>query len=175
MSSSGDPNANILLEESYIFPEEDPEQYDVMLRTYLSTISTSVNTKDSGLHTQEEIITGQNFLPISSTTTSSNLIDRDVFRVTVDCGALPNNSTKTIAHGITTTQNFSIVKLYGAATDPGVSTLTSGIPIPYVNVSTPADGVELAIDATNILITTTTANFTAYIRSFVVVEYMKIV
>lgn len=175
MSSSFPGNINNFLPESYIFPEGDFEEYDVKLRQYLNNIASTVNTKDSGLYTNEEIITGQQFLPILTPSSSSNLNYRDVFRKVIDCGSLPNNSTKSIPHGISTTQNYSIVKIYGAATDPGVSTLTSGIPLPYMNVSTPTDGVELSLDATNILITTTSANFTSYLRSFVVVEYIKIV
>lgn len=175
MSSSFSGNENNFLPESYIFPENDPDEYDVKLRQYLNSMATAVNTKDSGLYTSEEVITGQNFIPIFSTTSSSNLIFRDVYRIAVDTGTLPSTATKSVAHGISTTEIYSIVKLYGAATDPGVSTLTSGIPLPYVNVTTPTDGIELSIDATNILITTTTANFSTYTRSFVVVEYIKIV
>lgn len=175
MTSSFDGNYNNFIPQSYIFPEEDPQEYDVKLRQILSNMATAVNTKDSGLYTDEEVITGQQFLPTYSTTTASNQNYRDVFRKVIDIGALPNAGTKNVAHNITTTQNYSIVKIYGAATDPGVSTITSAIPIPYVNVGTPADGVQLSMNATNISITTTTANYTGYTRCFVIVEYIKVV
>ena len=175
MSTSFQGNINDFLPESYIFPEDDKEEYDVKLRQYLNTIAAAVNTKDSGLHTEEEIITGQQFIPVFGNISSSNLNFRDVFRTVIDTGGLPSTSTKTIPHGISTTENFSIVKLYGAATDPGASTLTSGISLPHVNVGTPTDGVELSMNSTNILITTSTTNFLVYTRSFVVVEYIKIV
>lgn len=174
MSSSftGDPNN--FLPESYIFPEDDFPEYDVKLRQSLNNIASAVNTKDSGLYTDEETITGQQFLPTFSTDTSSNLNYRDVFRKVIDFGALPNAVSKSVPHGISTTQNYSIVRLYGAATEPGVSTITQGITIPHVNLATPSAGVQIDMNATNIIITTTT-NYSIFTRCFVVVEYIKIV
>lgn len=175
MSSSFSGNENNFLPESYIFPEEDPAEYDVVLRQYLNNISSAVNTKDSGLYTDEEVITGQQFLPTYSTATSTNINYRNVFRKVIDFGTLPNASTKNVAHGITTTQDFSIIRLYATATDPAASTLQTAIPIPYVNVTTPSDGVQLDMDATNVSITTTTGNYTNYTRCFIIVEYIKVV
>jgi len=173
MSSSFSGNPNNFLPQTYIFPEDNFEEYDVKLREYLTDISSAINMKDSGLYLNEEIITGQQFVPIFNTSTSSNVNYREVFRKVIDFGVLPDSTTKSVAHGITTTENFTVVKLYATATDPAASTLQSGIPIPYVNVSTPTDGVQLEMDATNINITTTTSNFITYTRCFVVVEYMR--
>ena len=175
MSSSIPGNSNNFLPESYIFPEDNFEEYDVKLRQYLNNMANAVNTKDSGLYTDEEVITGQQFLPLYSTDTSSNVNYRNVFRKVIDFGALPDSSTKTVAHGISTTEDFSIVRLYATATDPGASTLQTAIPIPYVNVADPADGVQLSMGATNMSITTTTGNYTVYTRCFVVVEYINLV
>lgn len=175
MSTSLNGNPNNFIPESYIFPEDNFEEYDVKLREYLNNIAAAVNTKDSGLYDSEEVVTGQQFLPTFSTTTAGNLNYRNVFRKVIDFGALPNATTKNVAHGISTTQDFSIVRLYATATDPGASTLQAAIPIPYVNVAAPADGVQLAMGATNVAITTTTANYTIYTRCFVVVEYIKVV
>lgn len=172
MSSSFPDTTDNFLPENYIFPENDTEQYDVKLRQYLNNIASAVNNKDSGLYTDEEVVTGQRFLPIFITNKSESLIYRDVFRTVVDFGVLPNNSTKNVAHGITTTEDFSIVRFYGTATDPGASTLQTAIPIPYVNVATPSDGVQLSMGATNVSITTTTANFTSFTRCFIIIEYI---
>ncbi len=169
----GDPND--FVPESYIFPEDDFPEYDVKLRQYLNIISVSLNTKDSGLYTDQEIITGQQFLPIYSTDSSSSLNYRDVFRKVIDFGILPDSTSKSIAHNISTTEDYSIVKLYATATDPAASTLQTAIPIPYVNVAAPADGVQLDMDSTDVIITTTTANYTSYTRCFIIVEYIKIV
>lgn len=175
MSSSLPGNPNNFLAENYIFPEDNFEEYDVKLRSYLNDIASAVNTKDSGLYTDEEVLTGQQFLPNYSTTTSTNVNYRNVFRKVIDFGALPNTATKSVAHGIDTTQDFSIVRLYATATAPGVSTIQSAIPIPYMNVVTPTDSVQLLMGPINIFIRTTTANYIAYTRCFVVIEYIKVV
>lgn len=174
MSSSFDGNPNNFIQESHIFPEDNKEEYDVKLRQYLNNMAAAVNTKDSGLYTDQEVITGQQFLPTYSTDTSSSLNYRDVVRKVIDFGPLPNAGTKSVAHGITTTQDYSIVKLYGGATDPAASTLSQGIPLPFVNVTTPAQGVQLDMDVTNINITTT-SDYSVFTRCFVVVEYIKLV
>ncbi len=175
MSSSFSGNPNNFLPENYIFPEDNDEEYDVKLRQYLNTMSTAVNSKDSGLYTNEEVITGQKFIPTFGTTTSSSLNYRDVYRKVIDFGVLPNTGTKSVAHGITTTQNYSFVKIYGAATALAASAIQQAIPLPFMNVLVPADGVELVVDATNIIMITTSASFAIYTRSFVVVEYIKLV
>jgi hypothetical protein len=175
MSASTPGNPNNFIQESFLFPENDPKEYDVKLRQYLNNMASSLNTKDNGLYTDEEVVTGQQFVPIYDTDKSSNLNYRDVFRKVIDFGALPNATTKNVAHGITTTEDFSIVKLYGTATQPGVSTIQTAIPIPYINAASAANSVTLSMDATNITIKTNTATYIVFTRCFVVVEYIKIV
>lgn len=175
MSSSFSGNPNNFLPENFIFPEDNDEEYDVKLRQYLNNIASAVNTKDSGLYTNEEVITGQKFLPTFGTTTSSSLNYRDVYRKVVDFGALPNTATKNVAHGIATTQDFSIVKLCAVATRPGATTITTALNIPYFNLAVPGDNIQLQMDATNISIITITGNFVTFTRCFVVIEYIKLV
>jgi len=175
MSSSLPGNPNNFIPESYIFPTDNFEEYDVKLRQYLNNIAAAVNTKDSGLYTDEEVITGQQFLPTFSTSTSTNLNYRNVSRKVIDFGALPDGTTKNVPHGISTTQDFSIVRLYATATQPGISTLQSAIPLPFIDSSPPSDHVQLMMDATNISIITRTSNYILYTRCFVVVEYIKVV
>lgn len=171
--SSFNPNPFFFQPESYLFPEEFDETFIVKLRQYLNDIAVSLNVKETGFFVEDEVATGQLFIPTFSSTTAANLNYRPVYRTVVDFGALPNTATKSVPHGITTTQNYSIVHLYGAATDPGVSTITSALPIPYAS-ATAANTVELNMDATNVNITTG-IDRTAYTRTFVVIEYIKTV
>ncbi len=168
---SFNPNPFYFQPDTYIFPEVFDETFRIKLREYLNNISISLNSKESGFFLENEIPTGRLFIPTFSSTTSQNLEYRAVYRTVVDFGALPNTATKSVAHGISTTQNYSIVHLYGAATDPGGATITSALPIPYAS-STAANNIELNMDATNVNITTG-SNRTAYTRTFVVIEYIK--
>jgi len=171
VSSNFEGNTSNLLPNTFLIPQ-DPVQKDLMLRRYLDQIATAVNDKDSAIYDGLETITGQQFYPTFPGTESTNSVYREVYRKVIDCGTLPSSASSTTAHGITTTQDFTFVKIYGTSTDPGVSTITSSIPLPYMNTTTPGDSVELSINATDVIITTTTANYAAYTRTFVVLEWM---
>lgn len=169
--ASFNPNPFYFQPDTYIFPEQFDDDFRLKLRQYLNDIALSLNAKETGFFIDTEVATGQSFIPTFSSTESQNAAYRPVYRKVVDCGALPNTATKTVAHGITTTQNYSVVHLYGAATDPAAGTLNSALPLPYAS-ATAANTVELNIDATNVNITTG-INRTAYTRTFVVIEYIK--
>lgn len=169
MSSNFTGNPSGLIPETYIIPE-DVGQKDLKIRQYLNLIAAATNTKDSGIYDGLETITGQQFLPTFSTQTTSNATAREVIRKVIDFGALPNAALKSVAHGIpigvAANVDFSVTKMYAAATNPGVS----WIPLPYAS-PTLANNIELNFDATNINITTG-IDRTAYTRCFVIVEYM---
>lgn len=154
------------LPETFVLPE-DPEQLRVKLYQYLNQIGSSINTKDSGLYDSRETLTGKKFLPTFSTTTSTNATYRDVYRVTIDTGVLVNG-TKLIPHGITVDTSFSLVSLIGGASNPTAFTY---IPMPFVDATTP---LHLSMDTTNIIIIATGAVYPSYIRSFVVMEYIRV-
>lgn len=168
MSSSYSGNPNNLLPQNYIIPP-DPEEKDIKLRQYLNDIATATNTKDSGIYDATEVITGQSFLPLFSTQTGANATYRTVFRLTVDFGALPNTTTKSVAHGLTLGTTWAATKLYGAATDPS----TSFIPLPYAS-PTAANNIELNMDGTNVNVVTG-SDRTGYTVCYIVVEYVKVV
>jgi hypothetical protein len=165
-NSSFTGNTNNFLPQNYIIPEEQSEK-DYKLREYLNNIATAVNTKDSGIYDAVETITGQLFLPVFSSNTGANANYRSVFRKVVNFGSLPNTATKSVAHGITFSNDFSVTKLYAAATNPG----TSWIPIPYAS-PTLANNIELNCDSNNVNIITG-SNRTAFTRCFVVIEFIK--
>lgn len=173
MSGSASFTGNLggQLPENYVIPSESEKAF-VRIRQYLNDMAYSVNRKETGYYIEEETITGQQFVPTFGTSEGSSVEYRPILRKVIDCGTLPNAGTSTTAHGITTTENFSFVKIYGCATDPGASTVNSAIPLPFINTTTPGDSVELSVNATNILITTTTANYINYTRTFVILEWI---
>lgn len=121
-------------------------------------IATTVNSKEGSLYVPiEKLTSGQYFLA------SNPQQNRAVYRMVVDFGALPNTGTKSVAHGIVGWDaNFRLVRAYGAATDP---VGFSGIPIPN-------DNIFLEINATDVIVTTT-ANYSAYTESTIVIEFTK--
>lgn len=121
-------------------------------------IASTVNTKVGGIYVPIEKLTSEQYF-----TVGNPQINREVYRMVVDFGALPNTATKSVAHNIVGwTTNFRLVSAYGAANDP---IALSGIPLPN-------DNIFLEINATNVIVTTT-ANYSAYTESTVVIEFTK--
>lgn len=151
-----------------------PEDYE-SARDYLTEViedlTDGVNVRDYAFYVEQEIINGQQWLGGSSTPERL----RPVFRKVVNLGGLPNfgsTDPKTVAHGITTSANTCITRLYGTASDPGASTLTSGIPLPYVDAGGTAH-IGLSMDATNIIISgDATTDYSAYTCAFAVIEWI---
>lgn len=144
---------------------EDARQY---LVEQLKQMSNAINIREIGWFLDQELLSGKQFIPGSNLTGTSTQY-RSIFRKVVDCGQLPNNSTKQVAHGITFDANFTLMQLYGAATEPPPG--TTAIPLPYVDANT-TNNIQLYIDGTNINIITT-SNQSKYTRSYVVIEYIQ--
>ena len=168
MSSSFTGNQNNFLPQTFIIPE-DPSEKDLKLGQYLNQIATATNSKDSGFYDAVETITGQQFLPLYGTQKGSSATYRSVLRKVIDFGALPNATSKAVAHGIVIGSTFSATKIYGGSTNPS----TSLIPLPFASPTLNLN-ISLEIDATNVTITTGT-NRTAYTRTFVIIEYITVI
>lgn len=126
-----------------------------------------VNVKENGTYETNEVLTAQQWFSVESPGTA--IKTRYTFRTVVNFGALPNATTKSKAHGISVTPGTIFTKILATATYPG----NRAVNVPYVNVTTPTDGIELWVDATNVNIRTTTANWVAYTTVYVVLEYIK--
>ena len=148
---------------------EEWEESRTFLVEQLREMTEGINAREVAIYIDTEQLTGGQF--IKGTANPPQF--RNIFRKVIDFGALPNTTAKTVAHGITTTANTRIISRNAWANDPGASDLTAAIPIPYVNVTTPTDGVQLDVDNTNVTITTTTANYTNYTSTFVILEYIQ--
>ena len=166
--SSFTGNPNNLLPQTYIIPD-DPQEKDLKIGQYLNDIATATNSKDSGIFDAVETITGQQFLPLFGTQTASNATYRTVLRKVIDFGALPNATSKSVAHGITFGSTLSATKIYGAATSPS----TAWIPLPFAS-PTLASNISLELNATNVIVTTG-SNRTSFTRCFVVIEWITTV
>jgi hypothetical protein len=126
----------------------------------------AINDREIGWYLLQQLLTGKSMYASASSTTASQF--RSIFRMTVNFGALPNNTTKSVAHGITVDGNFTLVQIWGSATKPTAT--YAAIPIPYAS-GTLNKNIEINIDATNINITTS-IDYSGYTLSTVVIEYI---
>jgi len=144
---------------------QDFKELLVNLYQRLSKVNNTVNTLDSGRHPLFEIINNQEWF-IEQTNNFDNT-NRENYRMTVDFGALPNNTSKSVPHGIEVTEDYTWTFVSCSATDP-VGLL--GIHLNYQD--TTGNIAFLSIDATNVTITTN-ADFSNYTRCIIVLEYLK--
>lgn len=131
-----------------------------------------VNLKDTGIYSTIETVNGQTFPPNPTLTSLSSETpeERQVLRKLVVCGALPNNTTKAVAHGITVGANTEWTRIYGAATKPTAT--YAGIPLVYLDDTTFGSNVTLRVDHQNVHIKTT-ADMTAFTKCNVIIEYLQ--
>ena len=149
-----------------------PEFKELLIRLYqnINNIALTVNLKDSGYYDTSEFINAQRFFPNPLLTSSSTTTPtyRDVIRMVINFGALPNTATKTVAHGITITPSTTFTRIYATASD---TTNDEYIPIPYASAAG-GNQIELFIDAANVNIVTT-SNRSSFNVTYVILEYLQ--
>lgn len=160
------------VQQLYSVDINSTEFKELLVRLYqnINNIALSINIKDSGYYSTEEFLNGQLFFP-----NPYQLLDplenpeyRQVFRMTVNFGTLPNAGTISVPHGIIVTSGFTFTRIYGSATNSAVN---SFIPLPYSS-STLNKNIELNADNINVNITTA-IDYSSYINTYVVLEYLK--
>lgn len=162
----------------YDFIPENWEDARRVLVEHLRQISEAVNISEKGYYVDTETFAGKFWTPRARASINDPIEYRNVIRKVVDLGGLNDFSsgtppnTQSVAHGIDFTEESFITALYGAATDPAASDLNAAIPLPFLDVGTLANGIQLDIDGTNINLTSS-ADYSAYTSAWVVIEYVE--
>jgi len=141
---------------------------ELLVRLYqnLNLMQLNLNIKDSAYYDENEFVNGQSFPPHPDASSSSTeaINRRQAFRKVINFGALPNTATKSVAHEISITSGYSFTRIYGCASD---TTNLVYRPIPNANPD-----IQINVTATNVVITTS-ANYTSFDITYVVLEYLK--
>lgn len=130
------------------------EQGRQFLVEVLKKISNTVNIRTIGWMLNEELLSGQQFIP-SPTAPIGQF--RSVFRMTINTGALVAGANPGVNHGVTFDTNFTLVDLWVSGTNSGTLTARR------------ITGNDVLMNATQIVITSPQV----FDRSFCVIEYMK--
>lgn len=137
----------------------------VQLYRTINNLSLQINLKDTGYYQTTEFVNGQLYFPNpaqTELTAQPEPIYRNVYRRVYDFGALPNTATKTLAHTIDLTSDYTFTRIYGCATN---TTTKAAMPLP-------TSDIKLFIDATNINVVTV-SDLSAYTVTYIVLEYLK--
>lgn len=150
----------------------DEPMQDLLIRLYqnINIIAEQLNGKDTGIFSQEEFLTNKLFFPTDTSNTSNQSASqnyRPVFRKVIDFGALPNATSKSVAHGIIASAIITSISCTANNT-----ALTSKIPIPFASPTALNQNISLEVTDTNIIITTG-IDRTSYTTCYVILEYVK--
>lgn len=137
---------------------QDPKDMRYEINDLYQGIASSLNNKVGGLYVPQEKGNAELYF-----TAGNPQKFRNVYRMTVDFGALPNAGSKSVPHNIPGwDSNFRLTAAWGAATDP---IALEALPIPN-------DGILLEINSTDVTVTTT-SNRSAFTETTIVIEYTK--
>jgi hypothetical protein len=159
--------------ESYV-PVFDaiPMQWDdarPFIVEQMKKMSNAINIREIGWFLDEELLSGKAFIPGVNIQGNQNSQQfRQILRIVINFGTLPNNTTKSVPHGIIFDSNFTLIEMWISATDP---INFKAFSLQYWANSGPGS-IILNMDATNVNVTTT-SNYSAYTRSYVIIEYIQ--
>lgn len=155
---------NIVMPENY-------EECKTVLQTYLVNCANAINEREVAQYQESSLDSSGANISITNSgqiwfTSNDATTFRYGNRTVVNFGALPNSSTKSVAHGIPVTSKMTFTAIKGCATRPNVR----AIPIPYTTAT--GNIIEVYVDTTNVTIVTT-ANYTTYTRCYIVLEWIE--
>ncbi len=150
--------------ESYV-PVYDavPEKWEdarPFIVEQLKKLANGVNSREIGFFLDQELLSGKAFIPgvnIASEGGSSQQF-RTVLRKVITFPSL-SIGTNSQLHGITVDANFSLIQMFGGATD---ATALTGEPLPNGSDT-------ITYDSTKVYVTVAAA----YTRAWVIMEYMQ--
>lgn len=127
-------------------------------------------TDGSGNVTLNAVYTINSYSLVEQVTNKFWVDGRRIYRKVINVGTLPNNTSKSTAHGLTVSSTFRFIKMYGWASNG--STATSWKPLPYVDQNNGSTyQISIDVDNTNVVIYTH-YNATALTDCYVVLEYV---
>lgn len=141
----------------------------VRLQQDLNTFSLYLNQKTSGKVSTEEQLSGGLFFSTAATGAGQDSqIDRQEYHKVVNFGALPNATTKSVAHGIDVNANTIFTFIGGCANN---HTGNLYIPLPLSSAIL-AENIFVSVDATNVNINTA-LDYSAWTTTYVILKYLK--
>lgn len=137
---------------------QNPAEMRYEINDLYQSLASSVNSKSGGLYVPQEKINSEQYFDATNTQKFKN-----VYRMVVDFGALPNAGSKSVAHNIPgITSDYRLTCSYGGATNPATR---QWLPVPN-------DGILLENNSTTVTVTTT-SDRSAFTATTIVIEYVK--
>lgn len=168
MSFSSDPALLVnQLPLSIDFPKEQDKFLETITLIY-KRIAQSVNNKEGGLFTLQELYDSQLYFTPGNPQTFRNVYRKVFDMVNLNGGPIGAGVTASFPHNIAGL--FAPTHIYGGATNSDVP--VKFIPLPYVSATTVTDQVQIYLTATNVVLVNG-ATQTVLTQAYIVAEYLK--
>lgn len=155
------------LPDEFQLPQEEKDFKEFYAERERITSST-VNIREIGQYEKQELLTAQTWYSINQNPRKA----RYVFRKVLDFGALPNNTTKSIAHGITLSPTGFFTNMYAVSKNPAAAPGSEK----YIRITfaspTVTDNIAIWCDDTNVYIKSG-ADWSAWTETNIILEYIK--
>ncbi len=140
------------------FNVEDTKSLNTNLNESYRDLSQATNQRTIGNYTPESTLTGNKLYGVSNSAIPT-------YRVFLSAPSILNGTTS-IPHNVQSLSTMKLLTLFGGAS----SAPSSWVPLPFVNVATPGNGIQLQVNGSNVEIITTSGSYTGY-SAWVVMEY----
>ena len=141
---------------------ENWEEAHRFLNTYFFQLNNLVNSREQGYNSSLVSPSGKQI-------EVGNAV-YDIFKVLIDFGALPNTTSKSVAHTLSTSSTFRLFSLSLSASDPSTPSYFS---LAYYSLNS-GDDIRLNIDATNVIVDTN-SDYSGFTNSIVQIEYYNVI
>lgn len=147
-------------------------------------VATALNSKTSGIYSQDESVDGNLWFPKPGLSSATNQVpnQRQEYVVVVNFGPMrPNAGPRSVNHGIGfgaggglpgsmigTNSRYTFTQIYGCASD---TTNLMYVPIPYASAT--GDNIELKVNQTQVTIMVNSSSWATYDTTYVILKYLK--
>lgn len=148
------------------FPREEDKFYETLTLLY-KRIANSVNNKEGGLFSLQELYNSQLYFTLGQPNNFRNVFRKVFDMVSLNGGNIAAGATVSAAHNISGL--VAPTHIYGAATNSDAT--VRYMPLPYVS-STATRCIEIYLTPTNVVLING-ATQTALTQAYIVAEYVK--
>lgn len=149
------------------FPR-DPDKFFEILTEIYKRIANSVNTKEGGLFSLQELFDSQQYFTTGQPNRFRNVYRKVFDMVDLNGGPILAGATASFAHNITGI--VAPTHIYGGATNSDVP--VKYLPLPYVSATLVTDQVQIYLTPTNVVLING-ATQTDLTQAYIVAEYVK--
>lgn len=139
---------------------------DKAIADFVNGLASGTNFDNGAIKSEKLSKTGFGNFSLSEANTGFVWIDnKPIWKKTISVGQLPNNTAKSVAHGVSNIDQ--IIDVSGVANDGNTT-----IPLPFIHENTAISGIKITADRTNVNVGAS-RDWSSYGQSYITILYTK--